>query len=1571
MIAAMAAESCYHCGHALVGEQLGPWRACGNCQRFVHVPSQRSLVAIARLLRQIESELEVGEAQRRELWQLLTRQRGEVLAAAKALGGPVLPPPLPQPQAVAASQAVEPPAAAATPPPPPPLPTSGPPLLEVRFDEPSLWSRLGPLFAENLLFALAGFLLVAGAVYFTTTAWTTMSGAMQKLVVAGGLLLFAGLLHGAATVLGRDAALRVAARALSLVAVALAPSASVAASLLYGENVLLALLVGATAAGAQVVFLRALVRREGQTLPGAVAAVTSLLVFGGVFAVPWAPFRVVASCAVAAAAPALVWWSWRRSALSVDLCALAGAAFAALALAIGMALAAGTSPGAAAAPVGVVVAGLALAAMVLAAGAQAPSPVAVTVAYAAGISAVLLAAGDVRCVMVAAWAAAATGFLASLRLVRARLLGPAIVLSAVGYLFLPAPVRELAARLREQAAGQLGYTPQRLPLSFYGITFLPWLAGLALLTAWFRRTGRNAHRQVASVFAVAAALGLAAMSLLLGSDLRAPMAVLPADGLLLVLVGHLARSWRAAIVGWLGVLGGVVCGLVWFEVPNGVATVVLATAVAALLAGRSAADASLGPVAASRRAVGGAAAVALAVWPLLCVWPLETQPVWNLLHATALLPLGIAWYRFARTPGSANWQTSAVAWLVAPSSWGTATGVATLLADVGFAPAWLAMPAALAVVTAPLIAGVARLRSLPGGESAARHLALGLFALHALLWPALIARYEVDAVAWSTIAGTTALAVVAGWLAAAARFDALLAVAVVESAWPLHLLAIVVFGSAAGPPGLLGPSVLVVAVAWFGHGRPALHRTAATGAVLFLLLLASWRLVAFPAQPPPRDAALTLGIGFAFGALAAWRLGPRPGGFEETAWRAAGVLAAVVCPVSLLDLLVTGTNGYAWGALVLGALVCAAAARLPRLALPLSVYGLLHLGVSLALWFSWHREAEDANLQRLAGFVAVGIAAVWCRPRELRTPSTLVALAAGFGAGVVQPVALQWWSSEWATVPALGGCALALAATGLPRLRARAFAVRLVAWPAVVAATVMLAAVFAVEVGHVRGPDDLELLDANAAVLGLAALGLAVQVGEPLRVWLRWSVATVVLAATAPVNGLLHASRAVAPSPDVEIALLALALCALAREHALAAVAAFGVAALLLTGFDLADVSTPFTVTLVAGVPLALLLRRLPGPFVLVHGALLLLATWSWIAYALVGRDAARLGPWLGLSAAMLGAAASPWLRFLTRDRAARAELSALQAACWLAALGALHAACGGAPMGALALIASLVASALVAGCSARGARTAGHEVLVHVALVALVTGYRVLAVGSELLLPLQGLHHHGLTVLGATLFVVAGSRASAMGVQLRAAAVVAPLLAIALAVPFGGLTFALLGGSAVLALGAAVARMRLLAALSLMLANAGLFRLWLREGVFDPSFYGVPAGLSLVFGAELARGPLGAPRVMVLRVAGLVVAYGSVLVQIARVSVPAHAVLLFVLAMLAVAWGARRRQAAILVTGVVAVVLDVVVYLAQRGFQQDFTGSVLLVGAGGSVFVVAARAARARARIGERPPAG
>jgi len=57
-----------------------------------------------------------------------------------------------------------------------------------------------------------------------------------------------------------------------------------------------------------------------------------------------------------------------------------------------------------------------------------------------------------------------------------------------------------------------------------------------------------------------------------------------------------------------------------------------------------------------------------------------------------------------------------------------------------------------------------------------------------------------------------------------------------------------------------------------------------------------------------------------------------------------------------------------------------------------------------------------------------------------------------------------------------------------------------------------------------------------------------------------------------------------------------------------------------------------------------------------------------------------------------------------------------------------------------------------------------------------------------------------------------------------------------------------------------------------------------------------------------------------------------------------------------------KRAPTALLVTGAIAVVLDVIVYLAQRGIEQDFTGSVLLVGAGCGLFLVAVRTAKRRA---------
>ncbi|MEO6595832.1 MAG: hypothetical protein ABIP94_13860, partial [Planctomycetota bacterium] len=1422
----------------------------------------------------------------------------------------------------------------------------------------------------------------AGAVYFTTTAWTTMSGSTQKLVVAGGLLLFAALTHGAGVVLGKDDGLRSAARVLSLVAMALVPAASAVAGLLFAANPVLALLAAAAAAASGHVFLLALVRREGAAMPRAAPWLYDALVFSGVFAGELLSVRLSVSCA-AAAVPLLAAWLQRRAhrapgtVPAAAVCATLATALAALACAVGVAIAHGPPFAVAVAPLGIVVAAAALAAVVLESARAERAPASLTAAVAVAASAVLMATGDLRCVMVAAWCAAATGLQASLRLDRARLLMPALVLSAVGYLFLPAPIRELAMRLRAEAASQLGYEPQRLPLSFYGITFLPYLAGLALLCLWFRRSERGRHRRVSSAWAVSFAAGLAAISLLLGRDLRAPMAVLPADGLLLVLLGYLGQSAAAVLAGCLGVLGGLVCALLWFEVPSGVAAAVGAGATMVLLflaRGPTPHGTFAARTQASYLQAATLAVVALACSTLSCAWPPEQQSAWNLLHAAVLVPM-LMLLRSTNSPLANVSRHSPIvpAMLFLPVLWAITTGVAMALEGLGGSPARVLMPAALAMVTFA-VHGLVR----PASSDALRRerslVVLGMFALHVLVVPDLIAGYRSQTFLVETFVGTGALAVTAGLLAKRVRLDGLLAVAVVEGAYPLHLIPSAWFGETSGPLGLLGPAVLVLAAALLGARRQVVAATASGMATFAAVLLLGMRLAALPAVPSTRDALASLVIAVLLAVvsvLRARRLLPSSRSADQS-WIAVGGLVAVTGPISLLDLLVSGLQWYATGMLVLAVLVFGAAARWRSFALPLSVYGLLQVTLAIVLLFCWQPFGENAHHWRLGSFAAAVVVALACRPRALRTIATLAMAAAGFGMLVVEPLELLWLPQRWWSVLVLGWCAVGLGLSALPRWRSRALGVRIYALPTVVAAALTLtlwSAVMAVEQAP-RTAGDLEVLDANAVVFLAAAVALAAHCGARWRSHVTWTAVTIVAFATTPINGLLHGNRSIGLRPDAEAALLAIAIAAGGRMHARGASWALALVAVVLTALQLQDVSTPVTMTLLAGVPLALMLRRLPGAHAVAHGMLLVLAAWSWIAFALFGLTAVRLGPWLGLSAALLGLVCGPWLRLLGAA-VVPGQMAALRALAWIAALGALLATCASVStdMPRLDLLAALSASAAVAFGSMRAARAPEQAPLVQLALAAVLTAYLMLAAGTDLLAVMNGRHHHALTVLGATLFVAAGHGQAPVRRQMRGAAVVAPLLAAALATGLGGLTFALFAGALVMGLGAVVARTRWLGALALMLANSGLFHLWLQQGVFDPSFYGVPAGLSLVFGAELARRPLGAARVMALRITGLAVAYGSVLLQVAQVSVPLHALVLFALAMAAVAWGALRRQAAILVTGVTAVVLDVVVYLAQRGFEQDFLGSVLLVGAGGALFVVAARAARRRAS--SVPPAG
>ena len=133
------------------------------------------------------------------------------------------------------------------PPEPPPLPMpdipppAAPPAEEKPREKkpptgPTIWTRLGPIFAENLLFCLAAFLLVAGAIFFLTTAWTTMTGAERLLVVVTGIELLGGLLYAGGHLIGRAEDLPEVQRALFVATAFLAPVAGAAAGELLGAS---------------------------------------------------------------------------------------------------------------------------------------------------------------------------------------------------------------------------------------------------------------------------------------------------------------------------------------------------------------------------------------------------------------------------------------------------------------------------------------------------------------------------------------------------------------------------------------------------------------------------------------------------------------------------------------------------------------------------------------------------------------------------------------------------------------------------------------------------------------------------------------------------------------------------------------------------------------------------------------------------------------------------------------------------------------------------------------------------------------------------------------------------------------------------------------------------------------------------------------------------------------------------------------------------------------------------------------------------------------------------------------
>jgi hypothetical protein len=418
--------------------------------------------------------------------------------------------------------------------------------------------------------------------------------------------------------------------------------------------------------------------------------------------------------------------------------------------------------------------------------------------------------------------------------------------------------------------------------------------------------------------------------------------------------------------------------------------------------------------------------------------------------------------------------------------------------------------------------------------------------------------------------------------------------------------------------------------------------------------------------------------------------------------------------------------------------------------------------------------------------------------------------------------------------------------------------------------------------------------------------------------------------------------------------------------------------ALLLTCFETDHLTTPLTFTAVAGAAFVLLLRdRRPGHADALGGAVVL-AAWAFAIYAVpeTGRPPAEILP---LLAAVTTALAVVFLLVAARLRrgpalaaaaAARltrvAVITLLIAPAFVAwnvlALGDEPAAGLGLGLTALATVGSGLVATLLAVRRERPA-------LLHVPVLAGLALHAFVTVRTDLLAGLDGHHLHLLAAIGAGLLVLGDRLGDPLRIPLRLDALLLPVLAAGSALldlvgavdleGRGALAFFL--AAAVYGVAAFRERRPALGWLSLALVDLALFSIWRHRGIVDPAFYGVPAGLSLVLGSEVARRGDARRQGAWLLAAGLVVLYGSVAVQVLRVEEPAHALVLFGLGLLSVAWGAVRARNDVLLAGTAAVVLDVVAYFVQHGFARDFVGAGLLVGSGLTVLAGGALAARRR----------
>lgn len=108
----------------------------------------------------------------------------------------------------------------------------------------------------------------------------------------------------------------------------------------------------------------------------------------------------------------------------------------------------------------------------------------------------------------------------------------------LAYFLSPQPIKELLFTLRDSAATALGYSGNKLPYAYYGLTFFPYLTFLFWLAYRFYRRSQTTFYVLTKNWITLISLGLLGMACFTTNDLRAPLMIAP-----LFALGYFAMAY--------------------------------------------------------------------------------------------------------------------------------------------------------------------------------------------------------------------------------------------------------------------------------------------------------------------------------------------------------------------------------------------------------------------------------------------------------------------------------------------------------------------------------------------------------------------------------------------------------------------------------------------------------------------------------------------------------------------------------------------------------------------------------------------------------------------------------------------------------------------------------------------------------------------------------------------------------------------------------------------------------------------------------------------------------------------